>query len=68
MHVLSSMFDNMRSLMLPHIGALVQILTTNLSHAHTLVRRGALQVLSSSFKPLPLSQHVCRIRQFKRLS
>jgi hypothetical protein len=49
MHVLSSMFDNMRPLMLPHLGAIVQILSANLSHAHTLVRRGALQAIQIVF-------------------
>jgi hypothetical protein len=53
MHVLSSMFDNMRPIMLPHLAAIVQILSANLSHAHTLVRRGALQAIQIVFAIAP---------------
>jgi hypothetical protein len=59
MHVLSNMFDNMRTQMLPHLGPLLQILAANLSHPHALVRRGALQAKPDHFtNRIPVSHHV----------
>jgi hypothetical protein len=64
MHVLTSMFDSMRNRMLPHLAALLQILSANLSHPHALVRRGALQA-TPIILPTEFQSHILCCRPFK---
>ena len=64
MSVLGSMFDSMRSHMQPHLASLLQILSTNLSHPHALVRRGALQA-TPNILPTDFQSHILCVRLFK---
>jgi hypothetical protein len=65
MSVLSSLFDNMRTLMAPHLGAFMQILSANLSHSHAVVRRGALEALPHFFNAT-MQSHTLHFRPSKR--